>query len=91
MYIVVSNGYDFFVKVIDVNIEDLYIDFYYWFERSIKRKGVLFEYMEFCGYEYVKILKYVLIRWLLLERCVWWIFEKYSGFKLYFLSEEFVD
>ena len=44
VHIPVSNGHDSFAKVIGANIEDLHIDFYYWFEKSTKRKGVLLEY-----------------------------------------------
>ena len=91
MHIAASNGHDSFAKVIGVNIEDLHIDLYYWFEKSTKRKGVLLEYMEFCGHEYSKILKHVSTRWLSLERCVQRTLEKYSGLKSYFLSEEFAD
>ena len=62
MHIAASNGHDSFAKVIGASIEDLHID--------LKRKGVLLEYMEFCGHEYSKILKHVSTRWLSLERCV---------------------
>ena len=78
-------------RVTDLNIEDLHIDICYWFEKSTKRKGVFFEYMEFCGHDYEKILKHVSTRWLSLERCVQRTLEKYSGLKSYFLSEEFAD
>ena len=91
VHIAAGNGHDSFAKVIGVNIEDLHIDLYYWFEKSTKRKGVLLGYMEFCGHEYSKILKHVSTRWLSLERCVQRTLEKYSGLKSYFLSEEFAD
>ena len=78
VHIAARNGHDSFV-----NIEDLHIDLYYWFERSTKRKGVLLEYMELCGHEYAKILKHVSTRWLSLERCVQRTLEKYSGLKSY--------
>ena len=91
MHIAASNGHDSFAKVIGANIEDLHIDLYYWFEKSTERKGVLLEYMEFCGHEYSKILKHVPTRWLSLERCVQRTLEKYSGLKSYFPSEEFAE
>ena len=61
------------------------------FSKSTKRKGVLVEYMEFCGQEYGKILKHSSTRWLSLERCVDRTIKNYAGLKSYFLSEEFVD
>ena len=90
-HIAASNANDAFTKVTGINVEDLLIDLYYWFDKSTKSKGVLAEYMEFCDQEYGKILKHSSTRWLSLERCVERTITKYAGLKSYFLSENFAD
>jgi hypothetical protein len=89
--IAASNAHDAFAEALGVNVENLLIDIYYWFDKSTKRKGILAEYMEFCDLEYAKILKHVSTRWLSLERCVLRILQKYEGLKSYFLSEHFAE
>ena len=79
VHIAASHAHDAFSTVAGVNVEDLLIDLYYWFDKSTKRKGVLAEYMEFCNQEYAKILKHGSTRWLSLERCIQRTSEKYSG------------
>ena len=90
-HIAASNANDAFTKVTGINVEDLLIDLYYWFDKSTERKGVLAEYMDFCDQEYGKILKHSSTRWLSLERCVERTITKYAGLKSYFLSENFAD
>ncbi len=89
--IAASNAHDSFAEALGVNVENLLIDIYYWFDKSTKRKGILAEYMEFCDLEYAKILKHVSTRWLSLERCVERILQKYEGLKSYFVSEHFAE
>ena len=91
VHIAASHAHDAFSEIAGVNVEDLLIDLYYWFDKSTKRKGVLAEYMEFCNQEYAKILKHGSTRWLSLERCIQRTLEKYSGLKSYFLSEHFSE
>ncbi len=90
-HIAASNANDAFVEISGINVEDLLIDLYYWFEKRTKRKGVLVEYMEFCDQDYMKVLKHSSTRWLSLERCVERCLKKYAGLKSYFLSEDFAD
>jgi hypothetical protein len=90
-HIAASNADDAFSEIVGINVEDIVIKLFYWFDKSTKRKGVLVEYMEFCDTEYAKILKHTSTRWLSLERCVEWTLKKYSGLRSYFLSEEFSD
>jgi hypothetical protein len=90
-HIAASNANDAFVEICGINIEDLLIDLYYWFEKSTKRKGVLVEYMEFCDQDCMKVLKHSSTRWLSLERCVERCLKKYAGLKSYFLSKDFAD
>ena len=46
------------------------VDLFYYFNKSSKRKGKLKEYHEFCNQEYREVLKYIFIKWLLLEKCI---------------------
>ena len=48
---------DAFTDVLGINIEDVLIDLFYWFDKSSKRKGKLSEYFEFCDQDYQKVLK----------------------------------
>ena len=86
-----SHAHDAFSEIAGVNVEDLLIDLYYWFDKSAKRNGVLAEYMEFCNEEKAKILKHGSTRWLSLERCIQRTLEKYSGLKSYFLGEHYSE
>ena len=67
------------------------IDLYYWFDKSVKRKGKLREYFEFCNQKYQGILKYLSVRWLSLEKCISRAIVKYTSLKAYFSSESFAD
>ena len=89
-HIEASHAYDSFCEVLDVNIENLYIDLYYWFDKNSKRKGKLAEYFEFCDQEYKSILKHLSLHWLFLERCMDRILHKQPSLKVYFLSRVLV-
>ena len=82
---------DSFTEAIGVNVEDMLIDLYYWFDKSSKRKGKLAEYFEFCDQEYQQVLKHVTCRWLSLERCIERTLKKFPSLKSYFLIEGFSD
>ena len=73
-----------FSEVLDVNIENLCIDLYCWFDKSSKRKGKLAEYFEFCDQVYKSILKHASVCWLSLERCMDRILHKQPRLKAYF-------
>ena len=90
-HISASTANDAFVEISGINVKDLLIDLYYWFEKNTKRKGVLVEYMEFCDQDYMKILKHCSTRWLSLEWCVEQCLKKFAGLKSYFLSDDFGD
>ena len=57
-------------KEISLNIEDMIIDLYYHFHRSIKRKSALREYMEFGNTHIRNVIKHVSTRWLTLGKCL---------------------
>ena len=50
-HIAANNGHDAFSECLDLNVENVLIDSYYWFDKSSKRKGKLVkEYFEFCDH-----------------------------------------
>ena len=46
------------------DVENFFVDIYFWFDKSGKRKNLLQEYCTFCDTEYRKIIKLVSTRWL---------------------------
>ena len=76
-----------FQKDCSVDIEDLCIDLYYWFDKSTKRKGILAEFCDFCDNEYREIVRHVNVRWLSLEKAVNRILQVYPSLESYFKSE----
>lgn len=52
LYNVVVKGVIVFVDVIGFDLEDYCVDLFYWFDKFIKRKGILKEYCEFCDIDY---------------------------------------
>lgn len=75
-----------FGSMCDFDIEDFFVDLFYWFEKSTKRKGFLEEFCSLCDVEYRKILKHVSVRWLSLETAVERVSKPYVALKSYFLS-----
>lgn len=77
-HITATEANDAFTDVLGINIEDILIDLFYWFKKSLKRKRKLSEYFEFCDQDYQKVLKHVFPLWLSLERCVEKSFKEIS-------------
>ena len=50
-HIAANNANDAFSKCIGLNVEDVCVDCYYWFDKSTKRKGKLLGYFDFCDQE----------------------------------------
>ena len=57
-HIAASNANDAFTAIAKINVEDLLIDLFYWFDKSTKRKGILADCMEFCNQEHGQSLKH---------------------------------
>ena len=57
-------------KELSLNLEDMITDIYYHFRRSVKRKSILREYMEFTNTHIRKFIKHVSTRWLILGKCL---------------------
>lgn len=87
LYNVVVKGVIVFVDVIGFDLEDYCVDLFYWFDKFIKRKGILKEYCEFCDIDYEVVVKYVFVRWFCLECCLDRELKKYYVLKFYFLLE----
>ena len=83
-----STQYSTFEEVTGFNVEDLIIDLFYWFEKSIKRMACLSEYCTFCDVNYREVVKHVNTRWLNLERAVGRVLQQYDELKSYCLSED---
>ena len=90
-HIAASHANESFSSYVDLSVEDVCVDCYYWFDKSTKRKGKLTEYFEFCNQEYQSVLKHLSVRWLSLERCMERILKKLPSLKAYFQSEDFHD
>ena len=90
-HIAANNANDAFSKCIGLNVEDVCVDCYYWFDKSTKRKGKLLEYFDFSDQEYQAVLKHLSVRWLSLEKCEVRVLKKFPSLKSYFLSEHFSD
>ena len=59
VHIVTSHANDAFSEVLGLNVENLWIDIFYWFDKSSKRKGKLNEYAQFSDQEYQSVLEHV--------------------------------
>ena len=78
-------------KCIGLNVEDVCVDCYYWFDKSTKRKGKLLEYFDFRDQEYQAVLKHLSVRCLSLEKCAVRVLTKFPSLKPHFLSEHVSD
>ena len=90
-HIAASHANESFSEFVNLSVEDVCVDCYYWFDKSTKRKGKLTEYFEFCNQEYQSVLKHLSVRWLSLEQCMERILKKFPSLKAYFESEDFQD
>ena len=58
----------------------------YYFKNSMRRKGILLEYLEFMGQEWERMSRFVQTRWLSLEDCCNKEFKKFPSLKSMFQS-----
>ena len=70
-----------------VDVEDMCVDVFYWFDKSTKRKGILQEFCDFCDSSYREVIRYVSVRWLSLEQAINRILLLYMPLQSYFRSE----
>lgn len=78
------------VQTLPVDVDDFFVDLYYYFDKSAKRKEEFHEFQVFTGVKEVKIIKHCKTRWLSLEKCVQRVLEQWSALYAYFdrISEE---
>ena len=74
-------------QVSHFDVEEMVVDFFYWFDKSTKWKTSLDSYCSFCDISYREIIKYVNTRWLSLVRAVDCALQQYEMLKSYFSSE----
>ncbi len=55
-------------KALPVNVDDFFVDLFYYFDKSSKRKEELREFQEFTGTKEMKIIKHCKTSWLSLEK-----------------------
>lgn len=75
------------VSKLPIDIDDFFVDLYYFFDKSAKRKQDLREFQEFTGTSQLKILKHCKTRWLSLERAVKRVLVQWDALYAYFDKE----
>uniref|UniRef100_H2ZU74 DUF4371 domain-containing protein n=1 Tax=Latimeria chalumnae TaxID=7897 RepID=H2ZU74_LATCH len=75
---IIHNTASYAVKETRFNVDDLLIDLFYYFDKSIKH------HLNFCDQEYKKVLKYGATRWLSREVCIDRALKQYPSLKSYF-------
>ena len=72
------------VTVLPIDVDDFFVDLYYYFEKSSKRKEELREFQEFTGTKELKIIKHCKTRWLSLEKVVRRVLQQWAALHGYF-------
>ena len=77
------------VQALPVDVDDFFVDLFYHFDKSTKRKEELHEFQEFTGTKQLKIIKHCKTRWLSLEKVVQRTLQQWPALNAYFdkLSE----
>ena len=75
------------VKVLPNDIDDFFVDLYYFFNKSAKRKEEFREFQEFTNTKQLKVLKHVKTHWLSLEKVVKRALDQWSALHAYFDKE----
>ena len=79
------------VKVLPVDVNDFFVDIFYYFDKSAKRKEGIKEFQEFVGIEPLKVIKHCQTRWLSLERAVTRVLYQWDALHAYFDREVETD
>ena len=67
-------------------MDDFFVDLFYYFEKSAKRKEDLREFQHFTDTKQLKVLKHCKTRWLSLEKAVHWVIQQWPALYAYFDS-----
>ena len=79
------------IKCLPVEVDDFFVDLFYYFEKSFKRKEQLREFQEFSGTQQLKVLKHCKTCWLSLERSVKRVIQQWQALHAYFDKESEED
>ena len=66
------------------DVEDLFVDLYYYFDKSAKRKEEYYEFQLFIIVKELKIIKQCKTRWLNLEKCIQHVLLQWSALYTHF-------
>ena len=72
------------VQALPVDVDDFFVDLFYHFDKSAKRKEELQEFREFTGTKQLKIVKHCKTRWLSLEKVVQRTLQQWPALYAYF-------
>ena len=75
------------VKALPVDVNDFFVDLFYFFNKSAKRKKEFCEFQKFTGTKEFKIIKHCKTRWLSLEKAVQCVLHEWSALYAYFDKE----
>ena len=79
------------IKCLPLDVDDFFVDLFYYFDKSFKRKEELHEFQDFTGTQQLKILKHCKTRWLSLERPVKRVLQQWQALLAYFDKESEED
>ena len=79
------------IKCLPLDIDDFFVDLFYYFDISFKRKEQLHEFQDFTGTQQLKVLKHCKTRWLSLERSVKRVLQQWQALHAYFDKESEED
>ena len=68
------------VKALPVDVDDFFVDLFYYFEKSAKRKKDLREFQHFTDTKQLKVLKCCKTRWLSLEKAVHRVIQQWPAY-----------
>ena len=79
------------VKALPIDVDDFFVDLFYFFNKSAKRKEEFRDFQEFTETKELKILKHCKTRWLSLEKCVQRVIQQWSALYAYFDKQAETD
>ena len=79
------------VKTLPVDTDDFFLDLFYYFDKSAKRKEEFREFQHFTGTKELKIIKHCKTRWVSLHKAVTRVLQQRSALYAYFDKESETD
>ena len=76
------------IKSLPIDVDDFFVNLFYYFDKSFKRKEQLHEFQEFTGTKQLKILKHCKTRWLSLERSVKRVLQQWQALHAYLIENQ---